>query len=263
MDLDSTTRVSEPAVRNFLASRESQGLFGPSSFFMDRELVCANAAGESILRLPWFEEDLFVGRQVPDISEIPLPVRSLATTHYEAALAGERGRFDFVSYGQAYGVEVIPVHRDDGRITGVLGVAIPSRTLPGAAAAYERTADRLEATAAEADTRADRYRAAGHHDAEAAERDRAGRSRRAAARARCHVRWLTDGKADVKPLSLTPREADVLVFASHGLTSAEIAEQLGVSRGTVRTHLEKVYFKLGVGDKAAAVAAALRHGLID
>jgi len=33
--------------------------------------------------------------------------------------------------------------------------------------------------------------------------------------------------------------------------------------GTVRTHLENIYLKLGVSDKAAAVATALRHGLID
>jgi two-component system nitrate/nitrite response regulator NarL len=52
------------------------------------------------------------------------------------------------------------------------------------------------------------------------------------------------------------------VLASHGLTSGEIAEQLVVSAGTVRTHLENVYLKLGVSDKAAAVATALRYGLI-
>jgi DNA-binding NarL/FixJ family response regulator len=36
-----------------------------------------------------------------------------------------------------------------------------------------------------------------------------------------------------------------------------------VSSATVRTHLQNVYPKLGVCDKAAAVAAALRHGLIE
>ena len=36
-----------------------------------------------------------------------------------------------------------------------------------------------------------------------------------------------------------------------------------MSQGTVRTHLEHIYLKLGVSDKAAAVAAALRHGLIE
>jgi two-component system nitrate/nitrite response regulator NarL len=62
---------------------------------------------------------------------------------------------------------------------------------------------------------------------------------------------------------VTSRQAEVLGFASHGLTSAEIAEQLGVSVTTVKTHFDNIYIRLGVSDKAAAVAAALRHGLID
>ena len=55
----------------------------------------------------------------------------------------------------------------------------------------------------------------------------------------------------------------MLGLSSHGLNRAEIAEALAVSQATVRTHLENVYFKLDVSDKAAAVAAALRHGLIE
>jgi DNA-binding CsgD family transcriptional regulator len=62
---------------------------------------------------------------------------------------------------------------------------------------------------------------------------------------------------------LTPREVDVLVLASHGLTSSEIAEDLFVSTLTVQTHCKNIYAKLGVGNKAAAVAVALRHGLIN
>ncbi|MGZ6564727.1 MAG: hypothetical protein ACXVH1_35200 [Solirubrobacteraceae bacterium] len=47
---------------------------GATFFLMYEELVVQTAAGESILRLPRFEEGLFVGRQLPDISEItPLP----------------------------------------------------------------------------------------------------------------------------------------------------------------------------------------------
>src|SRR3954470_21284526 len=48
-----------------------------------------------------------------------------------------------------------------------------------------------------------------------------------------------------------------------GEASAEIGEQLLVSAGTVHAHLENVYAKLGVSDKAAALATALRHGLND
>jgi hypothetical protein len=38
---------------------------------MDRDLVVVDANGTSILRLPWFDRELFVGRQLPDITEIP------------------------------------------------------------------------------------------------------------------------------------------------------------------------------------------------
>lgn len=234
-----------------------------TTFLMDHELVVRDATGESILRLPWFDESLFVGRQLPDISEMPAHVRSLAITHYRAALAGERGRFEFVSYGHAYGVDAVPVHGEDGGIVAVRGIAKPSRELPGAAAAYARTAERLERSAAAADQRSAQFRAAGRVQSAAAEGQRADRARDGASRARAHARLLQTGRPPADALSLTPREADVLVFASHGLTSNEIADELVVAPGTVRTHFENIYLKLGVADKAAAVATALRHGLIN
>jgi DNA-binding CsgD family transcriptional regulator len=263
---ESNASLSEAAVRGFLEVRaaDRRGRRGPepTSFLMDRDLVVRGAAGESILRLPWFDDDLFVGRQLPDIVEMPHNVRSPAVAHYRAALAGERGRFTFVSHGHAYSVDAVPV-RADGRITGVLGIATPERGFPAAAAAYERTAARLERSAAEAERRADRRRAAGRPDQEVAERKHAARSHRAAERARIHARGVRSGREGLDAPSITPREADVLVLASHGLTSVEIAEQLVLSAGTVRTHLENIYLKLGVSDKAAAVATALRYGLID
>jgi DNA-binding NarL/FixJ family response regulator len=144
-----------------------------------------------------------------------------------------------------------------------LGIATPARGLPAAAAAYERTAERRERSAAQAQQRAERDRAADRPTREAAERKRARRSSDAAARARVHACRLRGGGVSPEPPAITPRETDVLVLASHGLTAGEIAEQLVVSAGTVRTHLENVYLKLGVSDKAAAVATALRYGLID
>jgi DNA-binding NarL/FixJ family response regulator len=54
----------------------------------------------------------------------------------------------------------------------------------------------------------------------------------------------------------------VLALASHGLNRAEIADLLSVSAATVKTHMENAYLKLGVSDRAAAVATALRHGII-
>jgi ATP/maltotriose-dependent transcriptional regulator MalT len=194
---------------------------------------------------------------------MPKNVRSPAVTAYRAALAGEGGIFAFVSYGHAYSVDAVPVQGDDGRITAVLGIAKPEREFPAAAVAYERTAERLERSSADAERRAERHAAAGREADAVAERERARRSWCAAQRARVHARRLQAGGAAPDALCVSPREADVLVLASHGLTTAETAEQLVVSAGTVKTHLENIYFKLGVSDKAAAVATALRYGLID
>jgi DNA-binding CsgD family transcriptional regulator len=97
-----------------------------SSFMMSPDLVVREAEGESILRLPWFEDELFVGRQVPDIQEMPVHVRKLCVDNYRAALAGERGRFAFTSYGHSYTVDAIPVRGDDDSVEGVLGVAVPA-----------------------------------------------------------------------------------------------------------------------------------------
>ncbi len=53
---------------------------------------------------------------------------------------------------------------------------------------------------------------------------------------------------------LTARETEVLQLASHGGASAAIAERLQVSTSTVKTHFEHIYAKLGVADRAGAVA---------
>jgi DNA-binding CsgD family transcriptional regulator len=47
----------------------------------------------------------------------------------------------------------------------------------------------------------------------------------------------------------------ILVAAGH--TNAQIARQLGISEGTVRTHLEHVFARLGVASRTAAVTATL------
>jgi DNA-binding CsgD family transcriptional regulator len=62
--------------------------------------------------------------------------------------------------------------------------------------------------------------------------------------------------------ALTPRELEVLQLAAEGRTSATIARELMVSGATVKTHFEHIYAKLGVRDRAAAVATAMRLGLI-
>ncbi len=167
--------VSEALALGFLAGRiahrpRKQRLHDPTSFVMDRELVVQAAEGESIMGLPWFEDGLFVGRRLPEISEMPLPVQRLCIEKYSAASAGKRGRFMFTSYGHAYSVDAIPVHGDDGGINAVLAIATPARSFAHAATACERTAERLDRSATNAEQRAERHRIAGRGDAEVTER---------------------------------------------------------------------------------------------
>jgi two-component system nitrate/nitrite response regulator NarL len=62
---------------------------------------------------------------------------------------------------------------------------------------------------------------------------------------------------------LSPREHEILVLTAAGLSAPEVAGQLILSPATVRTHLQHLYEKLGVSDRAAAVAEAMRRGLLE
>jgi DNA-binding NarL/FixJ family response regulator len=62
--------------------------------------------------------------------------------------------------------------------------------------------------------------------------------------------------------ALTPKEREVLACLALGLSNAEVGERLFISINTVRTHLNKVMMKLGVREKAQAVAAAYQTGLV-
>jgi NarL family two-component system response regulator LiaR len=61
---------------------------------------------------------------------------------------------------------------------------------------------------------------------------------------------------------LTDRELQVLTLLAEGLSNAEIARRLDVSLSTARHHVSAILTKLGVANRAEAVALALRHGLI-
>jgi DNA-binding NarL/FixJ family response regulator len=61
---------------------------------------------------------------------------------------------------------------------------------------------------------------------------------------------------------LTDREREVLIQLAQGQTNAEVAEKLSINEATVRTYVSHVITKLKVREKAQAVAAAYRHGLI-
>jgi DNA-binding NarL/FixJ family response regulator len=76
-----------------------------------------------------------------------------------------------------------------------------------------------------------------------------------AARLMTRVRTPTTG-----PLSA--RELEVLELVAAGSTNREAAARLFISEATVKTHLLNIYSKLGVGDRAAAVAEAFNRGLL-
>jgi len=69
-------------------------------------------------------------------------------------------------------------------------------------------------------------------------------------------------RGELKLSPLTARELEVLTLAAEGLTAREMAERLGVSERTITTHLGRIYGKLGVGSRLAAVRLAVRSGLV-
>jgi two-component system nitrate/nitrite response regulator NarL len=65
-----------------------------------------------------------------------------------------------------------------------------------------------------------------------------------------------------KPV-LSDRETETLKLVAEGLSAPDIGRRLHLSTGTVKTHLEHLYDKLGVSERAAAVAQAMRRGLLE
>jgi len=63
------------------------------------------------------------------------------------------------------------------------------------------------------------------------------------------------------PDDLTPREAEVLALIAAGRTNAEIADALVVSAATVKSHVNHIFAKAGVRDRAQAVVYAYENGL--
>ncbi|MYR12086.1 DNA-binding response regulator, partial [Streptomyces sp. SID724] len=65
------------------------------------------------------------------------------------------------------------------------------------------------------------------------------------------------------PVTLTPREVDVLGAVADGLSNVEIGRRLVIAEATVKTHLLRVFAKLDVADRTHAVVRALELNLLE
>ena len=70
------------------------------------------------------------------------------------------------------------------------------------------------------------------------------------------------GESPVAPDSLTSRELDVLRLLGQGLTNGEIAAALVISEVTVKSHIGRIFHKLELRDRAAAIIYAFEHHLV-
>lgn len=73
------------------------------------------------------------------------------------------------------------------------------------------------------------------------------------------VRHRSRGEATL----LSPREGEIITLIAEGLSVPDIAARLHLAPTTVRTHVQNLYAKLGVSDRAAAVAEAMRRRLVE
>jgi DNA-binding NarL/FixJ family response regulator len=69
-------------------------------------------------------------------------------------------------------------------------------------------------------------------------------------------------RSAVQPTRLTPRESEVLVLLKDGLSVCQVARKLFMSESTVKTHVARIYDKLGANNRAQALMSAIRQGLV-
>ncbi|MGE2736567.1 response regulator [Mycolicibacterium vaccae] len=75
-------------------------------------------------------------------------------------------------------------------------------------------------------------------------------------------RAAADGPVTAALDGLTPRELDVLRLMAKGRSNAEIADELVISGVTVKSHIGRIFLKLRLRDRAAAIVFAYQHGLV-
>nr|WP_228506594.1 response regulator transcription factor [Frigoribacterium sp. VKM Ac-2530] len=71
---------------------------------------------------------------------------------------------------------------------------------------------------------------------------------------------VAGGSVSSRPTPLSPRETQVLVLVAEGCSNREVGLRLFVGEATVKTHLQHVFEKLGVGDRTRAVTLAMERG---
>jgi DNA-binding NarL/FixJ family response regulator len=76
------------------------------------------------------------------------------------------------------------------------------------------------------------------------------------------ARLVSRLRTPVPEAGLTPREVEVLGAVARGLSNAEIGRELFIGEATVKTHLLRVFAKLGVDDRTRAVTVAMERGLL-
>ncbi|MGE5226979.1 MAG: response regulator [Planctomycetaceae bacterium] len=69
-------------------------------------------------------------------------------------------------------------------------------------------------------------------------------------------------EGSARPAPLSKREREILQRVADGATTRQVASDLGISPHTVKTHLERIFEKLGANDRAQAVAIAIRTGIV-
>jgi DNA-binding NarL/FixJ family response regulator len=74
---------------------------------------------------------------------------------------------------------------------------------------------------------------------------------------------MASGRGGARSNVLTLRELDVVRLVARGASNREIARDLTISEATVKTHLLKIFEKLGVADRTSAVTTAMERGLIE
>lgn len=80
--------------------------------------------------------------------------------------------------------------------------------------------------------------------------------------ARLVLKHISSQKNNKPEYNLTPREKEILQSLTDGNSFKLIADQIGVSASTVRSHIKNIYEKLGVHSQAEAVSKTLREGII-